>query len=249
MNPLLLSIAVAIAQPPATDRGAAAPPAQAPAPVTTRAPAAVSPLDGTWSVITFERGGQAVPGAAGGTATIVDNTLTFDAAAPTGGRTTGTAPDTGTGPTSRASSSGTTVGTSLRPLRLDLAPMGIARVTELDTAPPARAGTADRAPAGRRANGSARSGVYVMTRDFLAVSIPDQSTGGTPTTGGTPVAPVPGATDPAGGGTGIGTPGAGGTTGASSSGITTPPPPNYMTLVLQRTTVGAATAPRTGTGR
>src|SRR5205085_2479394 len=122
MTPVLLTAALALAQPPA-DRSR------------DRAGGAAT-LDGAWAVVAFERGGEAVPAARGAKATIRDNTITFATdAAGTGtgaGGTTGSAKDTGVGPTSRASESGTTVGASLRPVRLEFGPDNTARMTELD---------------------------------------------------------------------------------------------------------------------
>jgi len=198
MFPILLGVAVTTAQPPAA----------APADQARAAAAAAGPLvDGTWSVLTFERGGESVPAARAATATVRNNTITFasDSRVSTGdaGGATGTGTATGTGPTSRADRSGPTVGSSMRPIHLDFGPAGTVRVTELNESDNRRGGAA----------AAARPGVYVLSRDFLAVSVWDDSgtaltanpntsgtNRGTGTTGGG--FGGNGSNNPAGGGTG-----------------------------------------------
>jgi hypothetical protein len=136
-------------------------------------PTATTSLDGTWTVVAFERNGRPVADADTMSVTIRNGLITF-----TGGDESA----------------------RLRPMRLEFAPNGMVRLIETPPADPpgTRPGTTPPdAPKTERpvAPGStpgvpARTGVYVLTRDFFVLSLND-------TPAATDTAARPGTTPPA----------------------------------------------------
>lgn len=227
MTPLLLGALVTLAQPPGVpDRGAAG---DRPA---DRAGAAGMMLDGTWTVVAIERQGRAVPTVR--TATLRNNVLTFDAAgggaSGTGGDRGGAGTGTGTGGTGTGGAGVGATGTgALLPMRLEFGPTGTVRVMEMAGGAGGAGGTggaADRAGGAEAAGGGAsgRTGVYVMTSDYLALSVLDTGTGSDLTAGGRA------------GGTGTGGTDRG--AGGAATGMSSRP---YLTLLLRRSGTAGGT--------
>lgn len=139
----LLVLLVTVGQPPG-DRGPGADPDRGTATAGGRA-------EGAWAVVAAERAGRPL---AARTATVRDGTLTFDVARDT--------PATDGGANRPGGGAGGS--DTLPPLRLDFAPAGTVRVSEVAT------GGRAAGPTGAAA-GVVRPGVYVMTRDYLAISV------------------------------------------------------------------------------
>jgi len=112
-------------------------------------------IDGNWTVICLEKDGQPVPNAKDVTVSIRDNTVTFNCPANTAEKD------------------------KVKAMRLEFSPGGKIRVTEAgadgkfsntSTTPGAAPGTASNA-----AGHEAKAGVYVLSRDYFAVCVHDES--------------------------------------------------------------------------
>lgn len=139
MNPILLGVALALAQPPATPDRAA-----------DRATAA-APIDGAWTVVSLEKDGKPVADVKDMTVTVKDGTVTF---------------------------AGGDEGNRVKAMRLAFGPNGTFRATDADVARPAAAGDAAAtgdAAAARNGHAKGRTGVYVLTADYLAVCVHDDA--------------------------------------------------------------------------
>ena len=235
------ALTLAAAQPPATGRGGLAPPGQVPG-ENAAAPGAAQSIDGTWQVVALEKNGQPVPGAGAMTVTIRGGVVSF---APLGGTSADPArPAAGTG------AAGTGM---MRSMRLEFGPAGTIRVTEAGAdnkfgtaGPSGPAPEADRTlPPGRQPDraglndppasaGAAKAGVYVLTRDYLVLSVQDRAADAAGRTSelGTGRA----TTDRPGTGTG------GGVTAVSGL----PEARSYCTVILRRTALPAAPAAAAG---
>jgi hypothetical protein len=160
-------------------------------------------VEGTWTVIAFERNGSPVDGAPSRTATVRGNMLSFSA---------------GKSETTKETSPDGTFSA----LRLEFGPRGAIRVTELAGGAAATDPKADRPASDATAPGAseARGGVYVLSRDYLVISV-QENRGGTGVGAGRPaVGPAPErktATDPAAVG---------------------PEMRSYLTLILKRSDAG-----------
>lgn len=158
----------------------------------TAAPAAIN---GSWTVVCLEKNGQPVADAKDMTVTVTDNTVTFK-------KRDGT--------------------TQMKAMRFEFGPNGTLRVSEPGddgkfTAPPKISG-ATGTPGGAGTAGDAhgmKTGVYVLTHDYLAVCVHDQAAGG-----GRPGTAQPG----------------GGTTTATQppAGAGQPQQRSYCTVILRR---------------
>ncbi len=172
-------------------------------------------LDGTWTVVSFEKNGQAVPQATSMTVTVRNGVATF---------------------------SGGDEKNHQKAMRIEFGPMNQIRVTEQDqgaggagtpgagTAPGAAPGTRPGSPATEQA----KSGVYVKTHDYFAICLEDNQAGTRPgaAPGTRPATErTPGAAPPAGAGT---------SAGFSS---TLPHATPYCTVILKRSGGGAGTSP------
>jgi len=208
-------------------------------------------VDGEWTVVSVSRDGSAVDGADKMTVTIKGNVVTFASMA-----------------------GGDNDKSKMRALRLDFGPQGTLRVAEagadgkFGTGGPGSTGTTPggtgSTPGGRdtpaagtgtqpggtstqpgslRAGGSL-SGVYVMTPDFLAVSVftPGTGTGGSGRPGGTGTAPGGRNDTPPPGGTGTQPGGAGTQPGGSGAGATTAGPQmkTHLSVILKRSGSGGS---------
>lgn len=236
-------------------------------------------IDGNWTVVALEKNGQPVTDAARTmTVSIRGNVATFNrTGSAAAGGTTGVQPAGGTGTTAGAGGS-----SEMRAMRLEFGTGGTIRVMEAGadgkfgagtpgtpgTTGTPGAGTPGSSP-GLGAQSGVRTGVYVLTQDYLAVSIQDTGTaagqtGGTGTT-------LPGTGTPRPGTTGTDRdrprsdrPGAGtntqpgGTAGAAQPGGGTtvvgdgrlPAQRSYVTVILRRDTgsrPGATGGGTTGT--
>jgi len=208
-------------------------------------------LDGTWTVVSAARDGKAVDGSDKITVTIKGGVVSFVGGAGAGGADKG----------------------QMRSLRLNFGPRGIVHVSEANadgkfdasgdtgsganpgkgTQPggqPAAGGTGNQ-PGGAGAGATNRGtmhGVYVMTPDFLAISVfdSDMGAGGTGTTPGT--RPGGTGTTPGAGGTtqpGTSTPGAAGTAG----GLSGPQMKSHVSVVLKRSGAAGGTGNPGGAGK
>lgn len=215
-------------------------------------------LDGTWTVVSAARDGKAVDGAGKLTVSIKNNVATFAGGA--GGADKG----------------------QMRALRLDFGPQGTVRVSEANAdgkfdgpggtggtgtpggdpksggtgTPPAATGSQPGGTgAGIGAAGLLR-GVYVLTPDFLAISVFDTGTGSdagtsTPGSGTTPGGGIKsggsGTTQPGGTGTTTTQPGGTGTTpqaGTSAAGAAGGPQiQSRVSVILKRSGAAAGDAP------
>jgi hypothetical protein len=185
----MLLTAVVLAQPPAqpptqpTRPGQAAQPGQAGQPgqpgTIPRAGAMAQSLDGDWQVLALEKDGRPIDGAATFTVSVRNNVVTF---------------------------SGGEERNRPQAMRIEFGPSGTIRLTEQGAGDRPGAGANERPAAGQPApaspTASAKTGVYIMAGDYLAVSLHDRSPGAAPGTrpGGidTPARPAnpPGTTAP-----------------------------------------------------
>lgn len=241
--------------------GAQERPAQPPAQPNARPAAAAAPsaaLDGTWSVVSIARGGRSLDGGDKLTVAIKGNVMTFNAAAGAAA-TGGPAPagkdqlramrlsfgPNGTVRVTEADADGKFDAGLVRPGGVVGA--GGANATA-GTAPgvagAAGAGAGNTQPgtttAGTGDHHGAMAGVYVLTDEYLALSVYDtgiDSGTGRPAAGGAATPPAPDAVLPT---SGVGTP------PAAASVV---PASGRISVILKRTGGAAQTNPAPGTGR
>ena len=197
-------------------------------------------LDGSWAVVAYERDGSAVDGASSRTVTVRGNTMSFG----TGRSGTGAGPDAGGG-----------ADAAFGTFRMEFGPRGTIRVTELGPGAAGGTGTGGTgtgkgAGTGRTETGAGtaagadtgiRTGVYVMSRDFIAITLHEDRGG--PGTGTGTSRPLTGPVTGTGTKTGTGSTGTGAGTGAGAAAGVGPEMRAYMTLILRRSDAGG-----TGTG-
>jgi hypothetical protein len=180
--------------------------AQPPATAQPDRPGARPSIDGTWTIVSLEKNGQPVADAKNMTVSIRGNMITFNKAG-----TTEAAPD-------------------MKAMRVEFAQNGVVRVSETDdnkfsaTAPATPPGTTP-GSTGTGAQPATKSGVYVLTQDYLAVCVHD-----TAPRAGTAATAQPGEVRPAS------------ATEAQPAAGTGPQQRSYCTVILRRTEGGRPAA-------
>lgn len=179
-------------------------------------PAAAQPagaphsIDGNWTIVCLEKNGQPVADAKNMTVSIRGNMITFNKAG-----TTEASPN-------------------MKAMRVEFGQNGTVRVSETDdnkfgsTAPATAPGTTPGTP-GTGAPAGTKSGVYVLTQDYLAVCVHDAGAGTRPGTAATPQA---GEVRPAA------------AAEARPAGAGQPQQRTYCTVILRRTEGGRPAASR-----
>ncbi|MBA4064393.1 MAG: hypothetical protein C0501_11900 [Isosphaera sp.] len=222
-----------------------------------------APFDGNWTVVAAEMNGQPVAEAKNLSVTVRDNVVTFTGAGGATGATPGkmkalrlsfgpnsTVRVTEAGADGKFGGSGDDKGT--RPGTGTTPPAGgTEKEKGTGTQPGGTAGSATQpgGTAGGATSHGTKSGVYILTQDYLALSVHEDSAGGTRPGGADPETrpggqPGTGTTPPAGG-TGTQPGGTGTTTqpggtaggqpgGAAGDDATRPNTKTYMTVILRR---------------